>query len=176
MTTTLNPIAAGARVIAKRTARISGDPIPKTDDECKAYALRHPVTIAKAVFSWYAAGANAWIKGNNSGDNDTMAECELLCDRKRAQADTVLSWFGVKTDYPGLYPTFMRDGETVYYCLRSLARLLREASATHEVTRDGNRLFVGTDAACMNYIHSACPASVDHACKYEGYAITTFRS
>lgn len=45
--------------------------------------------------------------------------------------------------------------------------------ATHRVTRDGVEKFQGSEDECFVFIHRAQGQSVDWACKWEGWDITS---
>jgi len=54
--------------------------------------------------------AKAWVRGNNSGNTDTLSSCQDKTDRLRAEGEALLKPFGIECDYPGLYPSFKVNG------------------------------------------------------------------
>ena len=67
----------------------------------------HTVRQADRLFE---RAARAWVRGNNSGDNDIMRRCNGQCDRYRDEAEALLKPLGIEVDYPGLYPSFTVAG------------------------------------------------------------------
>ncbi len=67
----------------------------------------HTIRQADRLFE---RAAQAWIRGNNSGNNDTMKRCNALCERYRNRAEALLTPLGIEVDYPGLYPSFKVAG------------------------------------------------------------------
>jgi hypothetical protein len=58
----------------------------------------------------FDSAARAWERGNNSGNNATMAACEARCETLRNEAEQLLKPLGIEVDYPGLYPSFTVNG------------------------------------------------------------------
>ncbi len=54
--------------------------------------------------------ANAWTRGNNSGDNEYNRKCQKQCHNARTRAEELLAPFGIVVDYPGPYPSFTVGG------------------------------------------------------------------
>lgn len=78
-------------------------------------------TLADVLF---AQAANAWVRGNNSGDTKKNKKAVLLCRKLRDEAEALLSPLGIKVDYPGLYPTFKVRGFTEYTTLNAISAAL----------------------------------------------------
>lgn len=91
------------------------------------------MTVAEAKFladkaeALFQKAARAWERGNNSGDSDTMQRCERQCDNYREEAQAILKPFGIETDYPGLYPSFLVRGGTYYTPLSAISAALEAA-------------------------------------------------
>src|ERR1035437_8856660 len=62
---------------------------------------------AKRFNSLVQRAANAWARGNNSGDSATMEKMDTLRDKLRAKAVAMLP-HGSKVTWPGLYPVITR--------------------------------------------------------------------
>jgi hypothetical protein len=118
-------VEAGFRVIIKRSARQFGyDPNDWSESNLTAFAINNPVLLVPQLLAKFDSAAKSWCNGNNSGDAKVMEECEEACDLKRAQAEKVLSLFGIVCDYPGLYPCFKyKDQE--YHNLKYLMENLK---------------------------------------------------
>lgn len=162
-------IEAGRRTIIKRAMRKVGLEVENdaSDDYLNQWAKGHPGYLVDPLTAAFERAAQAWIRGNNSGDNAGLREGEAECDRCRQQAESVLTLFGVTADYPGLYPTFEHGG----HCYHELKRCLEHAAATHRVTRDGTELYRSTADECFVWLLHHQGQSVDWACKHGGYAI-----
>ena len=103
---TTETIEAGHRVIIKRAMRrekISPATVPDLD----AWAKANPDAVARVLCQWFDNAARAWTEGNNSGDSATYTRQRAQQERLHRQAESVLALWGVKVDYPGLYPCFV---------------------------------------------------------------------
>jgi hypothetical protein len=60
--------------------------------------------------SYFRLSARAWEDGNNSGNAETLArkDCEERSLARKGEA--LLKPFGIKCDWPGLYPSFRVGG------------------------------------------------------------------
>lgn len=58
--------------------------------------------------------ALVWIKGNNSGNDSAMQKAYKDIEKIDAQIIQILLPAGYSIDFPGLYPTFEKDGRTFY--------------------------------------------------------------
>ena len=67
-------------------------------------------TVAKL----FESSKNAWIKGNNSGNDITLKKWESVSEAAENKAGKILSEFGVKVIMPGLDPVFEIDEKTFY--------------------------------------------------------------
>lgn len=135
-----NEIAAGHRTIIRRAwqracggtdahNRIQYDTSAADLDQ---WAKDNPEKLAHTLERWFERAAREWTTGNNSGDNRTFDRCKAECDRLHAQAESVLALFGIKVDYPGLYPCFEHDGRH-FYTAEELSRLLNELAIQRKV-------------------------------------------
>jgi hypothetical protein len=66
-------------------------------------------TIERAD-SLFRRAANAWVRGNNSGDSVAHSHGTAQCERFRDKAEELLTPLGIAVDYPGLYPSFTVHG------------------------------------------------------------------
>lgn len=120
-------IEAGYRVALKRIIRdidsvvVNEDPTQTLENQVKLLATTAPAVVAHGVAHWFEAAAQAWIRGNNSGDNRTMEAAQLNCDNLRDRGERTLKLWSVSVDYPGLYPSFEWNGQH-YYNTESLLR------------------------------------------------------
>jgi len=64
--------------------------------------------------------ADAWERGNNSGNSEKLEKACKICDQLRSEAETILKEYGITTDYPGLYPTYKIENGFTFYDLESL--------------------------------------------------------
>lgn len=168
----MDAIESGARAIVERAARAVGVNLDRNTptDELKAWAKAHPAAVARSCRRWWEKSARAWARGNNSGDNAILAREEENHRLYANQAETVAAWCGItEIHYPGLYPCFRINGHNEYF--DGIEQAFHTACATHRVTRDGIEQFRSTEVECMAWIHKHHSYSVDHATKYEGYAI-----
>lgn len=112
-------IAAGARAMIRRAMALDGYSTPSrtTQDapHLATWAVQHPDLIAPRVAAGFERAAQAWTRGNNSGNNAGLAAGERECAVQRRMAALVCGLFGIeRVDFPGLYPTFHRAGRTWY--------------------------------------------------------------
>ena len=66
--------------------------------------------IAKKANRLFNRAANAWVRGNNSGNPEMLKRCEMRCDTIRREAEELLAPFKILCDYPGLYPSLTVKG------------------------------------------------------------------
>ncbi len=120
---------AGARALIKRAMRRSGlDIEPDTSPDLLASWARQPSSapeIARGLMGQFERAADKWVEGNNSGDARRLEACNDECDNLRDQAEIVCAVLGLRVDYPGLYPTFMREHGTYYFSLNDIIRAIR---------------------------------------------------
>ncbi|MFM9966721.1 MAG: hypothetical protein ACKV2Q_36575 [Planctomycetaceae bacterium] len=97
------------------------------------WAIANHSLLAAPLANAFAAAANAWVSGNNSGSNETMRSAEAARDLLSTKAEIVLGLFNVKCDYPGLYPAFTTsDGrEFLESDTNGIAAVLRHAMSLH---------------------------------------------
>jgi uncharacterized protein YlaN (UPF0358 family) len=100
-------------------------PIADLEEKVKAVAKSAPAIVANYLDKLFHRAADAWSRGNNSGSAETMTRCDKQCDQLRREAEQVLQLWGVKVDYPGLYPCFEWN-ERHYTC--DLIGLMRDIS------------------------------------------------
>lgn len=70
-----------------------------------------PIQKATKFNSIVERAAKYWTLGNNSGDPETLANCEKRC---QALQDSAIAFLPPNTaiDWPGLYPRVQRAGKT----------------------------------------------------------------
>lgn len=111
------------RIIARSGEFVDGNVDTETAElERSAYSIGalNPAIVATRLEELYERGAKAWVDGNNSGNSaQHNAGCNE-CDFQRSVADRVCALFGIKTDYPGLYPSFSVKGHTHYNALAAV--------------------------------------------------------
>ena len=84
---------------------------------------RIPITVVQAV--WVAnqadrlfnRAARAWERKGCNND---------LTDKYRTRAESMLEPLGIKTDYPGLYPSFLVNGHWEYSTLSAISAAWEE--------------------------------------------------
>jgi hypothetical protein len=113
MKTELNyPFApAKAGQIAKRPARLTH---------------AQAVALAKEAEGLFNRAAQAWIRGNNSGNSEYLEHSSKACDKLRAKGQTLLDPHGITADFPGLYPVFEVAGRQYHTILDALDAAERE--------------------------------------------------
>jgi hypothetical protein len=122
-------IEAGYRVALKRIIRAAVGAVDNEADttvleaQVRTIARTAPAVVARGVDGWFKSAAQAWTRGNNSGDSRILEAEDLNCDKLRDRAERVLRLWSVKCDYPGLYPCFTRNGQT-YYAAETLFRAI----------------------------------------------------
>lgn len=122
---------AGYRVALKRIIRaaigvvVNEAPTRTLESQVRTAAALKPAIVARSLARLFETAAQAWTRGNNSGDNPTMKAAQLNCDLLRERAERVLKLWSVRVDYPGLYPSFEWNGEHYY----DTERLLRDIAA-----------------------------------------------
>ena len=82
-------------------------------------------SIRKADRLFHKA-ADAWERGNNSGDNDTLVCYDSLSDGYQKHAEIILKPLGITVDYPGLYPIYHYKDRDFYDAQSLISDVLRE--------------------------------------------------
>jgi len=82
------------------------------------------VHLSERVEKLFNRAANAWVRGNNSGDTKTMNRCNHLCGQLRRDAEALLKPLKIEVDYPGLYPSFKVNGFCEYTVLNAISAAL----------------------------------------------------
>jgi hypothetical protein len=80
--------------------------------------------LAKQADRLFNRAASAWVRGNNSGNSETLTRCETQCDKYRRRAEALLAPLEIVTDYPGLYPSFTVNGRAEYSTLNAVSAAL----------------------------------------------------
>lgn len=81
---------------------------------------------AEHIAQLFEAAAQAWVDGNNSGNDRKMEAGNRKCDKLRKEAENICRSYGLEEfDYPGLYPTFKRNGVAYHFQESDLIRALR---------------------------------------------------
>ena len=75
----------------------------------------------------FSRAARSWERGKNSGNSETLALGERLCDEYREQAEALLKPLGIIVDYPGLYPSFTVHGHSEHSTLNAISAALEDA-------------------------------------------------
>ena len=73
--------------------------------------MRDTIKKAEKLFD---QSADAWLEGNNSGNSETLAECEKAEQELAEQGEKLLQGIGISVDWPGLYPTYQYKEHTFY--------------------------------------------------------------
>ena len=76
--------------------------------------------------TYFNKAAKAWVRGNNSGDNDILEQCDKLSDKHQNYAESLLSPYGITVDYPGLYPVYHYKNMD-YYTVHELIEAIRKS-------------------------------------------------
>lgn len=88
------------------------------------------MTIVQAKFladraqKLFDRAANAWCRGNNSGNNEYLHKCEKRCETLRSKAEALLKPLAIEVDYPGLYPSFKVKGFWHYSTISAVSAAL----------------------------------------------------
>jgi hypothetical protein len=97
------------------------------EEKVKAVVKSAPAIVADYLDKVFHRAADAWARGNNSGNSETMTRCDKQCEKLRKEAEQVLQLWKIKVDYPGLFPCFEWNGRH-YTC--ELFGLMRDISET----------------------------------------------
>ncbi len=106
------------RVVLKRILQLADLPFgdnAKTPDLEKLIRHAKPEAVANVVSNFFDRAAKAWEMGDASGEAASMEAANREAERLQTGAEKVLALFGIKTDYPGLYPRFIKDGQHYNY-------------------------------------------------------------
>lgn len=71
-------------------------------------------SLVERAEAHFSRAARYWVRGNNSGNADTLAGMEQAADRAQAKGCALMTALGIKTSFPGLYPSFEVNGFTQY--------------------------------------------------------------
>ncbi len=74
----------------------------------------HVSKLIEMVDAKFRLSAKAWIDGNNSGNPETLTVCAKREARLAKEGEDMLAPLGIKTDWPGLYPSFKVKGFEEY--------------------------------------------------------------
>lgn len=120
------------RVMLKRIISAARGPInpetptPELEQVITEIIKVAPDVVARGLERKYEDAARAWVRGNNSGNSETLAvEC-AKCEQIRELPDRLLLAFDVTVDYPGLHPSFQWRGHW-YYDTKSLLRYVSQS-------------------------------------------------
>jgi hypothetical protein len=92
--------------------------------------MNQKLTVVQAAFlaekceKLFERAAQAWVSGNNSGDNAYNKRAVVRCDKFRTEAEALLKPYGIEVDYPGLYPSFKVKGFEEHTVLSALSAAL----------------------------------------------------
>jgi hypothetical protein len=90
--------------------KVGSVPAYKVDPQNRAEVS----ALIRRADAYFALSAKAWIRGNNSGNSKTLAECTREENRQAQNGEALLKPFGIETDWPGLYPSFKVNGFSEY--------------------------------------------------------------
>ncbi len=113
---------AGYRIALKRIIRAARGHVDNDaataalETAVKEIAKAAPSVVVRGVDKWFEQAAKALEQGNNSGKSEIMLAKQADCDRLRDRAARVLKLWGVRVDYPGLYPSFNWRGGHFHSC------------------------------------------------------------
>jgi hypothetical protein len=82
----------------------------KPKGKMKKMTLMEATALVKRAENLFERAAQAWVRGNNSGNGAKLEAGEKRCDKLRGEAEELLKPLGIKCDYPGLYPSFSVKG------------------------------------------------------------------
>lgn len=133
-----NPqLEAGYRIALKRIIRAARGHVDndaataQLETAVREIAKAAPSVVARGVEKWFEQAAKAWEQGSNSGKSEIMLAKQVECDRLHDRAERVLALWGVRVDYPGLYPSFnWRGGD--YHSCESLLNWISKAEIDAE--------------------------------------------
>ena len=109
------------------------------------------MTVAQAAFladqveRMFERAARQWVRGNNSGNPDTLKRCERKCDKLRRGAVSLLAPLHIEVDFPGLYPSFKVRGFDHHSALSAISAALEPQSNTGLVEAAKNAIELGDD-------------------------------
>jgi len=114
---------AAYRVVMKRIIRacfgqtVSPEcPAEKLEGYIRQAAKESSKAVADHLHTQaWKRSAKAWEDGNNSGSSAVMAEKEKESIRWATAGERVMALFGIKCDWPGLYPSFEITGRRGSY-------------------------------------------------------------
>lgn len=124
--------AAAYRVAIKRTLRAAGqivtlDPPDSTEALERrfiALARQAPLVVADGVDRVVKQSKATWERGNNSGDATTLEECNVKSQELGEVVEQLMALFGVKTDWPGLYPSYTVKGGSHHHTISAIRAAL----------------------------------------------------
>ena len=114
MKTTQNE--ATYRVALKRSIRAAGgkpgytEPNEALEAQFKMACAAKPDAVALVLENLAHESAQAWVRGNNSGDSETMRIAERESNRLGLAIERVMGLLSVSVNWPGLYPSFRVHG------------------------------------------------------------------
>lgn len=141
MKTEISQDEAAYRVILKRIVAVALDTkTPQAGDmpDFKWMVKRaDPAIIARFCNQAFKRSARSWEDGNNSGNSETLTQKEAESVRWAMAGERVMALFGIKCDWPGLYPSFQvigHGGICHYDSLSALKAALQPAKNWETIT------------------------------------------
>ncbi len=92
--------------------------------------MKTKLTVIQAVFmaekcdKLFEQAARAWVRGNDSGNDQTYKTALAKVQRLRDEAEALLAPLGIGIDYPGLYPSFKVNGFSEHTTLAAISAAL----------------------------------------------------
>ena len=86
--------------------------------------IQQAVFLAQEAEKMFDRAAKVWVRGNNSGNPETLKRCEKRCDKLRRGAVSLLSPLDIEVDFPGLYPSFKVRGFEHHSTLSAISAAL----------------------------------------------------
>lgn len=96
----------------------------KWDREAMRMTVMQAVFLAKRADALFNRAANAWVRGSNSGNDDTFTKCKALQSKLHDEAEALLTPLGIEVDYPGLCPSFTVKGFAEHTTLAAISAAL----------------------------------------------------
>lgn len=90
--------------------KVGSVPAHKVDPQNRAEVA----SLIRRADAYFRLSAQAWERGNNSGDSAILAECEKEENRQAKNGETLLKPFEITVDWPGLHPSFKVNGFDEY--------------------------------------------------------------
>jgi hypothetical protein len=113
------------QALTKRAFGTTPRDVPELESMIMPLAASAPQLVRDVLYRYWERAAKEWEEGNNSGNEQMLKGAEERSNVITDAADKVLALWGIKTEWPGLYPIFIgQDGRQEH----NLVWALRDAS------------------------------------------------